>query len=191
MLFIIFLKAATRPQFSATRLALQNFDMNYSVQFDSLWPSIRISLLSEQKYGALFNNYSDIQQITQELECLNAVDFIWESQKVMQDLNATAGQQASEPVVSTGTLAVPTESEPQPLPSLSTLISPNIRCYTFPKGDISLFPPARCITDIFWGTFQCCQIENEFCSCKVQKYLSVATNPFSVADCFNVFCFLI
>ncbi|XP_060087747.1 5-methylcytosine rRNA methyltransferase NSUN4 [Heteronotia binoei] len=133
--------ATTRPRLSATRLALQNFDMNYSVQFGSLWPSIRISLLSEQKYGALFNNFSDIQQISQELECLNAVDFIWESQKVVQDLNSTAGQEASESAVSTR--AVPPESQPQPLPCLSTLISSNIKCYTFPKGDISLFPPAR------------------------------------------------
>ncbi|XP_015277444.1 PREDICTED: 5-methylcytosine rRNA methyltransferase NSUN4 [Gekko japonicus] len=135
--------AATRPRISSTRLALQNFDMNYSVQFGSLWPSIRISLLSEQKYGALFNNFSDIQRMTQELECLNAVDFIWESQKVVQDLNSAAGQQASKPAVSTGTLAVPAESQAQPHPCLSTLISPNIRCYIFPKGDISLFPPAR------------------------------------------------
>ncbi|XP_048354517.1 5-methylcytosine rRNA methyltransferase NSUN4 [Sphaerodactylus townsendi] len=135
--------AATRPKLSAIRLALQNFDINYSVQFDSLWPSIRISLLSEQKYGALFNNFSNIQQVTQELEHLNAVDFIWESQKVVQDLASTAAQQASEPAMLTGTLAVSAEPQLQPLPCLSTLISPNIKCYTFPKGDLSLFPPAR------------------------------------------------
>ncbi|XP_054837790.1 5-methylcytosine rRNA methyltransferase NSUN4 isoform X2 [Eublepharis macularius] len=117
--------------------------MTYSVQFGSLWPSIRIGLLSEQKYGALFNNFSNIEQVTKELEHLNAVDFIRESQKVVQDLDSTAAQQASEPAMSTGTLLVPAESQPQPLPSLSTLLSPNIKCYTFPKGDISLFPPAR------------------------------------------------
>ncbi|XP_077190000.1 5-cytosine rRNA methyltransferase NSUN4 isoform X2 [Paroedura picta] len=134
---------ATRPKISAKRLALQNFDMNYSMQFGSLWPSIRVSLLSEKKYGALFNNFSNIEQITQELECLNAVDFILESQKVVQDLNPAAGHQDSESAVSTGPLAVPAKSQAQPPPSLSTLISPNIKCYTFPKGDISLFPPAR------------------------------------------------
>nr|XP_056700402.1 5-methylcytosine rRNA methyltransferase NSUN4 [Euleptes europaea] len=117
--------------------------MNYSVQLGSLWPSIRISLLSEQKYGALFNNFSDIQQVTQELERLDAVDFIWESQKVVQNLDSTGGKQASEPAMLTGTLAVPAESQPESLPCLSTLISPNIKCYTFPKGDISLFLPAR------------------------------------------------
>lgn len=31
--------------------------MTYSVQFGDLWPSIRVSLLSEQKYGALANNF--------------------------------------------------------------------------------------------------------------------------------------
>ncbi|EMP25474.1 Putative methyltransferase NSUN4 [Chelonia mydas] len=73
--------AGTAPKISATRLALQNFDMNYSVQFGSVWPSIRVSLLSEQKYGALVNNFSDANRVSQELELLNAVDFVYESQK--------------------------------------------------------------------------------------------------------------
>uniref|UniRef100_A0A8D0GTR9 5-cytosine rRNA methyltransferase NSUN4 n=1 Tax=Sphenodon punctatus TaxID=8508 RepID=A0A8D0GTR9_SPHPU len=92
--------AATAPRISSKRLALNYFDMNYKTQFGSLWPSIRISLLSEQKYGVLLNNYSDVE--SSEL---------------------SSGAEA-----------------PAPSPT-STAISPNIQCYTFPKGDISRFPP--------------------------------------------------
>uniref|UniRef100_A0A8D0GP14 5-cytosine rRNA methyltransferase NSUN4 n=1 Tax=Sphenodon punctatus TaxID=8508 RepID=A0A8D0GP14_SPHPU len=100
--FLIPLKAATAPRISSKRLALNYFDMNYKTQFGSLWPSIRISLLSEQKYGVLLNNYSDVESVTRDMEVLN------------------------EKMVS----------------SESQTISPNIQCYTFPKGDISRFPPA-------------------------------------------------
>ncbi|XP_044297403.1 5-methylcytosine rRNA methyltransferase NSUN4 [Varanus komodoensis] len=132
--------ATTAPRMLNTRRALQIFDMNYSVQFGSLWPSIRISLLSEQKYGALVNNFSDVQQIIQQLEDKNAVDFVWESLQRVQDLDSTAKQVASESTFSQETQAEPSElPQTQPFPS----ISPNIKCYTFPKGDISLFHPAK------------------------------------------------
>jgi hypothetical protein len=40
-----------------SELALQHFDIFYSKFYGQLWPSIRISLLSQQKYCALLNNY--------------------------------------------------------------------------------------------------------------------------------------
>uniref|UniRef100_A0A8D0GNE2 5-cytosine rRNA methyltransferase NSUN4 n=1 Tax=Sphenodon punctatus TaxID=8508 RepID=A0A8D0GNE2_SPHPU len=118
--FLIPLKAATAPRISSKRLALNYFDMNYKTQFGSLWPSIRISLLSEQKYGVLLNNYSDVESVTRDMEVLNAKGFNFESQKSELSSGAEA---------------------PAPSPT-STAISPNIQCYTFPKGDISRFPPA-------------------------------------------------
>ncbi|XP_042321990.1 5-methylcytosine rRNA methyltransferase NSUN4 [Sceloporus undulatus] len=131
--------ATTAPRVPSTRLALQIFDMNYGVQFGSLWPSIRISLLSEQKYGALVNNFSDALQITQQLEDLNAVDFIWESKKVVQNPDPIGEDNASQSAPSPETRTELSTQQEQPLPS----ISPNIKCYTFPKGDISIFHPAR------------------------------------------------
>ncbi|XP_067423837.1 5-methylcytosine rRNA methyltransferase NSUN4 isoform X2 [Emydura macquarii macquarii] len=131
--------AETASKIPATRLALQNFDMNYSVQFGSLWSSIRISLLSEQKYGALVNNFSDADRISQDLELLNAVDFVYESQKAAQQVqcDSPVEQERSEETA-------PPEIHSEQTPSLlSTAISPNIKCYTFSKGDISRFPPAR------------------------------------------------
>ncbi|XP_074190765.1 5-cytosine rRNA methyltransferase NSUN4 isoform X2 [Rhinolophus sinicus] len=115
--------AATEPKFPATRLALQNFDLTYSVQFGELWPSIRVSLLSEQKYGALVNNFGAWDHVSAELEQLNARDFV-------NKAHARGGQ---EP-----------ESSQTAAPSpASWACSPNLRCYTFTRGDVSRFPPAR------------------------------------------------
>ncbi|KAG8436967.1 hypothetical protein GDO86_007883 [Hymenochirus boettgeri] len=41
--------ATTLPKLPSSSLALQYFDINYSMQFGEQWPSIRISLLCEQK----------------------------------------------------------------------------------------------------------------------------------------------
>ncbi|XP_060629421.2 5-methylcytosine rRNA methyltransferase NSUN4 isoform X2 [Anolis sagrei] len=131
--------ATTAPRVSSIRLALQIFDMNYGTQFGSLWPSIRISLLSEQKYGALVNNFSDVLQITQQLEDLNATDFIWESKTVEQEPDSVAKLGSSELSSASETQTELSLQQEQPIPSLS----PNIKCYTFPKGDISTFHPAK------------------------------------------------
>ncbi|XP_050817803.1 5-methylcytosine rRNA methyltransferase NSUN4 isoform X4 [Gopherus flavomarginatus] len=138
--------AGTAPKISATRLALQNFDMNYSVQFGSLWPSIRVSLLSEQKYGALVNNFSDADRVSRELELLNAVDFVYESQKAARHVHGDSpvervrGEETAPQETHREQLSVEQTQMPS---SLSASISPNIKCYTFSKGDISRFPPAR------------------------------------------------
>uniref|UniRef100_A0A8C0EPG9 5-cytosine rRNA methyltransferase NSUN4 n=1 Tax=Bubo bubo TaxID=30461 RepID=A0A8C0EPG9_BUBBB len=78
------LKAATTPRIPSTRLALHHFDVNYSLQLKELWPSVRAGLLCEQKYGALLNNFSSLDYVTQELELLNATDFVSEACKKVQ-----------------------------------------------------------------------------------------------------------
>ncbi|XP_054522615.1 5-methylcytosine rRNA methyltransferase NSUN4 isoform X8 [Pan troglodytes] len=115
--------AATEPKFPAVRLALQNFDMTYSVQFGDLWPSIRVSLLSEQKYGALVNNFAAWDHVSAKLEQLSAKDFVNEAISHWE-LQSEGGQSAA------------------PSPA-SWACSPNLRCFTFDRGDISRFPPAR------------------------------------------------
>lgn len=115
--------AATEPKFPATRLALQTFDMTYSMQFGDLWPSIRVSLLSEQKYGALVNNFAAWDHVSAELEQLNARDFVNKAH--------FHGEQGPE----SGQTAAP--------PPASWSCSPNLRCFTFIRGDVSRFPPAR------------------------------------------------
>uniref|UniRef100_A0A8C5K1V3 5-cytosine rRNA methyltransferase NSUN4 n=1 Tax=Jaculus jaculus TaxID=51337 RepID=A0A8C5K1V3_JACJA len=112
--------ATTEPKFPASRLALQNFDMTYSVQFGDLWPSIRVSLLSEQKYGALVNNFAAWDNVSAKLKRLSAKDFV----------NEAISQWKLEP--ESGHSATPSPG-----------FSPNLRCFTFSKGDVSRFPPAR------------------------------------------------
>ncbi|XP_012872204.1 PREDICTED: 5-methylcytosine rRNA methyltransferase NSUN4 isoform X1 [Dipodomys ordii] len=112
--------AATEPKFPASRLALQNFDMTYSVQFGPLWPSIRVSLLSEPKYGALINNFADWDNVRTKLEQLSARDFV----------NEAISHRELEPE---------SRHSATPFPACS----PNLRCFTFARGDVSRFPPAR------------------------------------------------
>lgn len=68
-------KAATRPKHPPTSLALQHFDAAYSVHLGPLWPSVRCALLSERKYGALFNNFSS-DTLLEDLEAQGCRDFI-------------------------------------------------------------------------------------------------------------------
>lgn len=97
--------------------------MTYSVQFGDLWPSIRVSLLSEQKYGALVNNFAAWDHVSTALEQLNARDFVKEA--ISRGEQMPEGNQASA-------------SSP-----VSWAYSPNLRCFTFARGDVSRFPPAR------------------------------------------------
>ncbi|XP_058899117.1 5-methylcytosine rRNA methyltransferase NSUN4 isoform X2 [Kogia breviceps] len=97
--------------------------MTYSVQFGDIWPSIRVSLLSEQKYGALVNNFAAWDRLSAELEQLSARDFV----------NEAIFHREPEP--ENGQTAAP--------PPASWACSPNLRCFTFARGDVSRFPPAR------------------------------------------------
>ncbi|CAF96387.1 unnamed protein product, partial [Tetraodon nigroviridis] len=110
--------AATRPKHPPTSLALQHFDAAYSVHLGPLWPSVRCALLSERKYGALFNNFSS-DTLLEDLGAQGCRDFI---------SNVETEVQPPEPAVG--------DSGYQQL-------SPNIRCFVFPRGDVSRFKPAR------------------------------------------------
>ncbi|NWQ80283.1 NSUN4 methyltransferase, partial [Columbina picui] len=126
--------AATAPRIPPTRLALHHFDINYSLQLKELWPSVRAGLLCEQKYGALLNNFSLLDHVTQELELLNATDFVSEATKKVQSVVA-----AEEGVV----MQAEAMTQAEISPPLRASISSNIKCYTFPRGDITRFRPAR------------------------------------------------
>ncbi|NXH70065.1 NSUN4 methyltransferase, partial [Hydrobates tethys] len=115
--------ATTAPRILPTRLALHHFDMSYSLQLKDLWPSVRAGLLCEQKYGALLNNFSPVNHVTQELELLNATDFVSEAPQNAPQLQTVMQAEMS--------------------PLLRASISSNIKCYTFPRGDITRFRPAR------------------------------------------------
>ncbi|NXE72477.1 NSUN4 methyltransferase, partial [Cochlearius cochlearius] len=144
--------AATSPRIPPTRLALHHFDMSYSLQLKDLWPSVRAGLLCEQKYGALLNNFSPVDHVTQELELLNATDFVSEALKKAQ--RSQRGAAAEEEGRGEGRAwegsgegrtarQAETMTQAEMSPPLRASISSNIKCYTFPRGDITRFRPAR------------------------------------------------
>lgn len=63
---------------------MQFFDTFYNQHYGKLWPSIRISLLSRQKYCALLNSYDFLEASKNEskLSNLGAFDFIEHAKKV-------------------------------------------------------------------------------------------------------------
>ncbi|NWR06801.1 NSUN4 methyltransferase, partial [Paradoxornis webbianus] len=117
--------ATTAPRIPSTRLALHHFDTSYSLHLGALWPSVRAGLLCEQKYGALLNNFAAADHVPQELELLNATDFISEAHQKVQQWQQEMMAQA------------------EMSPPLCASISSKIKCYTFPRGDITRFRPAR------------------------------------------------
>ncbi|NXS13228.1 NSUN4 methyltransferase, partial [Neodrepanis coruscans] len=141
--------ATTAPRIPSTRLALHHFDMNYSLHLRDLWPSVRAGLLCEQKYGALLNNFSAPDHVIQELELLNATDFVSEAlqkaQQSQQSADVREAVRGSQEGSGEGRTVMQAETVTQAemSPPFLASISPRIKCYTFPRGDITRFHPAR------------------------------------------------
>ncbi|NXF02423.1 NSUN4 methyltransferase, partial [Smithornis capensis] len=141
--------ATTAPRIPSTRLALHHFDMSYSLHLKDLWPSVRAGLLCEQKYGALVNNFSALDQVVQELELLDATDFISEAlqkaQQSQQGADVREAMRGSQEGSGEGRTVMQAETvtQAETLPPFRASISPRIKCYTFPRGDITRFYPAR------------------------------------------------
>ncbi|XP_053325976.1 5-methylcytosine rRNA methyltransferase NSUN4 [Spea bombifrons] len=143
--------ATTLPTIPCARLALQYFDMNYGVQFGDLWPSIRISLLSEQKYGALVNNFSQRQKVMQNLAALSAKDILFEAESAVAELQLDGCKETREIKEANKSLLDSGVSQFGPRyhlmekakAALPSLHSSGLAGFVFPRGDISRFPSAR------------------------------------------------
>ncbi|KAI4886041.1 hypothetical protein NFI96_028421, partial [Prochilodus magdalenae] len=119
--------AGSRPKVAATDLALHHFDATYSLQLGDLWPSVRIGMLSEKKYGALMNNFASNSDIISSLHSQGCRDFI--SEAACSTEKATPAERSSQlPELHSHTAAP---------------IGSSIQCFVFPRGDISRFKPAR------------------------------------------------
>ncbi|XP_026170114.1 5-cytosine rRNA methyltransferase NSUN4 [Mastacembelus armatus] len=123
--------AATRPKYPPTTLALQHFDTAYSAELGQLWPSVRVALLSERKYGALLNNFSH-HDVQADLEVQGCRDFVSSADKEAQPC---LQEESSCVAVRESDVGAKQQS---PLP-----LSLNIKCVVFPRGDITRFKPAR------------------------------------------------
>ncbi|VDH91237.1 Hypothetical predicted protein [Mytilus galloprovincialis] len=79
---------------SNTQHALNHFDMYYSNYYKEVWPSIRISLLSQQKYCALVNHCDEGTTFKAEsiLSDLGAEDFIQKAGDISKDLKTEHSQ---------------------------------------------------------------------------------------------------
>ncbi|XP_045907581.1 5-methylcytosine rRNA methyltransferase NSUN4 [Micropterus dolomieu] len=126
--------AATRTKHPPTGLALQHFDATYNVQLGQLWPSVRAALLSERKYGALHNNFSQ-DAVMADLTAQGCSNFISDTDAEAQPCL----EQESE--VAAGDSMKKSDPDHQQLSPLQ--LSPNIKCFVFPRGDITRFKPAR------------------------------------------------
>ncbi|KAL3988283.1 beclin [Sarotherodon galilaeus] len=123
--------AATRPKLPPTRLAVHHFDATYSTQLGQLWPSVRLAMLSERKYGALLNNFSH-NAVLAELKAQGCVDFISERETEVPSCLEEKSEEPSD---------VSMKSSDVDGEQLS--LSPNIKCLVFPRGDVTRFKPAR------------------------------------------------
>ncbi|KAM3604404.1 uncharacterized protein V6R79_010614 [Siganus canaliculatus] len=110
--------AATRAKHPPTTLALQHFDATYGVQLGALWPSVRVALLSERKYGALFNNFCD-DPVQAEFEARGCRDFVSDTETLLAEV--AAEDESNAPLQ----------------------ITRHIKCFVFPRGDITRFKPAK------------------------------------------------
>ncbi|XP_078001467.1 5-cytosine rRNA methyltransferase NSUN4-like [Glandiceps talaboti] len=77
-------KWETKLKNSPSVLALSYFDKTYKEEYGSKWSSIRLALLSEQKYSALVNNYCDSKEIQDKLNELGAKDFVQSCAKILK-----------------------------------------------------------------------------------------------------------
>lgn len=77
LVLLLCCQATQHRKKEATELALEHFDQFYSPVYGKLWPSIRISLLSPQKYCALVNNFhASPDAVTEELQSRGAYNFL-------------------------------------------------------------------------------------------------------------------
>ncbi|XP_029930277.1 5-cytosine rRNA methyltransferase NSUN4 isoform X2 [Myripristis murdjan] len=136
--------ATTQPKSPPTSLALQYMDATYSLQLGQQWPSVRVSLLCEKKYGALLNNFSHESALA-DLQAQGCMDFIGhtdqDAQPFLDEASGGEPEGSMEQEISSSVSLNKSDSVDEELSPLQ--LSPNIKCLVFPRGDITRFKAAR------------------------------------------------
>ncbi|XP_061549959.1 5-methylcytosine rRNA methyltransferase NSUN4 [Phycodurus eques] len=132
--------AASRPKHPPTSLAVKHFDVTYCSQLGQLWPSVRVALLSERKYGALLNNFCN-DAFVDDLTSQGCRDFITATDRkeyvcMERDPQVKFSEKSDATSLEKHDMIVQQQLS---APHLST----NIKCFVFPRGDITRFKPAR------------------------------------------------
>lgn len=76
-----------RKKETASQLALQHFDQYYSPLFGKRWPSMRLALLSQSKYCALLNNFSQIDDVISHFDAGVLSDIITDARNTPASVN--------------------------------------------------------------------------------------------------------
>ena len=69
-------QATTRKSKTPQDHALQYFDTYYKPLYGDRWPSVRLALLSQQKYCAVVNNFGDVSDTCVNLMSAGADDVV-------------------------------------------------------------------------------------------------------------------
>ncbi|VDM10240.1 unnamed protein product [Wuchereria bancrofti] len=97
--------AKTRPFKTPTMIALDNFDFYYGPVYGNQWPSIRLGLLTPNKYFAVLNKFSRNRQkneaLLKDLGAFNVLEKL--HQKVNKKDNACAEYKEYQPIPSNDT----------------------------------------------------------------------------------------
>ncbi|KAI1715297.1 5-methylcytosine rRNA methyltransferase NSUN4 [Ditylenchus destructor] len=80
--------AKTKPLKSPTMLALDHFDFYYAPLFDKRWPSVRLGLLTPNKFVATVNRFSkDFEMSQRVLRNIGTIDLMESVRKMAQESN--------------------------------------------------------------------------------------------------------
>lgn len=74
MIINILSEIKLKEKSSPKKLALEYFDFYYSSTFQEEWHGMRMAMLTGQKYMALVNNYSNVDQTLEKLQKQTAID---------------------------------------------------------------------------------------------------------------------
>lgn len=115
---------------SSTDHALEYFDVYHKPLYGKFWPSIRISLLSQQKYGALVNNFSLNENIVSRLKRLSAFDIIQQAKDTKPLVNENVIPTKSEITKEQETFKFDPEENEEPEPENLHTFMPVMKVYS-------------------------------------------------------------
>lgn len=124
------LQAIHSKEKSSTDHALEYFDVYHKPLYGKFWPSIRISLLSQQKYGALVNNFSLNENIVSRLKRLSAFDIIQQAKDTKPLVNENVIPTKSEITKEQETFKFDPEENEEPEPENLHTFMPVMKVYS-------------------------------------------------------------
>uniref|UniRef100_A0A8C4NIX7 5-cytosine rRNA methyltransferase NSUN4 n=1 Tax=Eptatretus burgeri TaxID=7764 RepID=A0A8C4NIX7_EPTBU len=138
--------ASNKP--SPSESALRSLDKQYWLQLGNDWPPARIAMLCEPMYGALLNNTIDTDACAKSLEARGARDFVKDAlydgipdlSEGRRDVDVNSDFTPDPTIDLQGATHGSATSGATAGSDVTKRISPNILCYTFPRGEVTRLP---------------------------------------------------